>query len=229
MDPYSWNTARGLSIPRDVLQGGQVDLLAFSAFAQADTQQRLHEIAGDASIKEVNFKRVLDGHFYQLVVSSEGSPWGFDRQLVSATSLQLRRDLFSDSEITQRLELLAGSNVLTSARVLTDYDNYYYSRQSRQAAAASLPVLRVQFDDPMRTWFYADLAGGELVYQSHRWNRLERWLYNGLHSLDFGFLYRSRPLWDIAVILLLSGGLLLSLLGVILGLRRLWRDSRRRY
>ena len=226
MDPYSWNTARGLSIPRDVLQGGQVDLLAFSAFAQADTQQRLHEIAGDASIKEVNFKRVLDGHFYQLVVSSEGSPWGFDRQLVSATSLQLRRDLFSDSEITQRLQLLAGSNTLISARVLSGYDNYYYSRQSRQAAAAPLPVLRVQFDDPMRTWFYADLTGGELVYQSHRWNRLERWLYNGLHSLDFGFLYRSRPLWDIVVILLLTGGLFLTLLGVILAIRRLYRNSK---
>ena len=32
-----------------------------------------------------------------------------------------------------------------------------------------------------------------------RWNR---WLYHGLHSLDFPFLRYSRPLWDIVVIVL---------------------------
>ncbi len=227
MEPYSWNTVRGLSNPRDALQGGQVDLLAFSGFTQTDTQQRLHRIAGEANIKEVNFKRVLDGHFYQLVMSSQDSPWGFDRLLIGATSLLPQSALFSEADIAQRLQLHAGSNTLISAQVLSDYDNYYYSRTSRVAPTAPLPVLRVQFDDPMQTWYYADLRGGELVYQSHRWGRLERWLYNGLHSLDFGFWYRSRPLWDIAVILLLSGGLLLSLLGVTLGLRRLRRDSRR--
>jgi len=39
MEPYSWNTARGLSIPRDAPQGGQEDLRAFSGFMQTGTQQ----------------------------------------------------------------------------------------------------------------------------------------------------------------------------------------------
>jgi len=49
---------------------------------------------------------------------------------------------------------------------------------------------------------------------------VQRWLYHGLHSLDFGFFYASRPLWDIVVIVLLAGGLLLCGLGCIMGFRR---------
>ena len=40
--------------------------------------------------------------------------------------------------------------------------------------------------------------------------RLLRWLYQGLHSLDFPFLYFERPLWDIVVIVLSIGGTVVS-------------------
>ena len=59
-----------------------------------------------------------------------------------------------------------------------------------------------------------------------KWSRLERWLYNGLHSLDFAFWYHQRPLWDIGVILLLLGGLGLSVFGLVVGVKRLLQDLR---
>ena len=51
---------------------------------------------------------------------------------------------------------------------------------------------------------------------------LERWLYNGLHSLDFGYLYK-RPLWDIVMLVLLVGGLTSSTIGLCLGFKRVVR------
>jgi hypothetical protein len=51
--------------------------------------------------------------------------------------------------------------------------------------------------------------------------RLQRWIYHGLHSLDFPGLYGRRPLWDIVVIALSLGGTVLSVIGVIIGVRRL--------
>ncbi|HET7132886.1 MAG TPA: hypothetical protein VFJ95_11585, partial [Gammaproteobacteria bacterium] len=60
-----------------------------------------------------------------------------------------------------------------------------------------------------------------------RWSRLERWLYNGLHSLDFGFWYDKRPLWDVGMIALCLGALASSALGLWLGLKRLRRDFTR--
>jgi hypothetical protein len=46
-------------------------------------------------------------------------------------------------------------------------------------------------------------------------SRMERWLYTGLHDLDFQALYQRRPLWDLVVILLSLGGLALSVTGVV--------------
>jgi hypothetical protein len=40
-----------------------------------------------------------------------------------------------------------------------------------------------------------------MVRSYSRWDRLDRWLYQGLHDFDLPWLYRYRPLWDVAVII----------------------------
>ena len=55
--------------------------------------------------------------------------------------------------------------------------------------------------------------------------RLRRWLYQGLHSLDFPVLYYKRPLWDIVVIVLSIGGLALSATTLVPAWRRLRRHA----
>ena len=98
---------------------------------------------------------------------------------------------------------------IVEQQLLTEYDSYYYSR-GRQTP---LPVLRVKFDDPAETWVYIDPEMSQVLAQIHRLNRVERWLYNGLHSLDFAFWYDRRPLWDIGMIALCLGGLASSGIG----------------
>jgi len=108
---------------------------------------------------------------------------------------------------------------IAAQELLADYDSYYYSRNRE----APLPVLRVKFADPLETWAYVDPRTSELLATVHRLNRVERWLYNGLHSLDFAFWYSKRPLWDIGMILLCVGGLTSSAIGLCFGVKRLWR------
>ncbi|MDE2903360.1 MAG: hypothetical protein OXP73_10075, partial [Chloroflexota bacterium] len=62
-----------------------------------------------------------------------------------------------------------------------------------------------------------------VVGSTHRLGRVERWLFNGLHSLDFAFWYDRRPLWDIGVIALSIGGLASSGIGLWLGCGRIRR------
>jgi hypothetical protein len=107
-------------------------------------------------------------------------------------------------------------------QLLSEYDSYYYSRGQQRP----LPVLRVKFNDPARTWFYIDPEMSQVLAQVHRLNRVERWLYNGLHSLDFAFWYSS-PLWDVGMIALCLGGLASSGIGLLLGVRRLRRSAAR--
>jgi len=107
--------------------------------------------------------------------------------------------------------------------LLDEYDSYYYSRER----TAPLPVLRLKFDDPLETWTYIDPGIGRIVASTHRYSRIERWLFNGLHSLDFGFWYDRRPLWDIGMIVLSLGALATSGIGLYLGVKRVRLDARR--
>ena len=90
-----------------------------------------------------------------------------------------------------------------------------------------LPVLRVRYEDPVGTWLYLAPASGTIVMKQEQRTRANRWLYNGLHSLDFPMLYDSRPLWDILLVVLSIGGAVLSVTTMVPAWRRLRRHVRR--
>lgn len=106
---------------------------------------------------------------------------------------------------------------------LTDYDAYYYDRTQ----SLPLPIIRARYRDARATWLYVDPNRGAIVRKEERSSRVNRWLYHGLHSLDFPFLYWSRPLWDIVMIMLILGGIGSAVTAVIPAARRLWRHVHR--
>lgn len=112
---------------------------------------------------------------------------------------------------------------ITEAVWLDRYDSYYYDR----SGLLPLPVLRAKYDDPVNTWLYFDPSQGAVVQKEERRTRIERWLYHGLHSLDFPFLYYRRPLWDAVVIVLSIGGIVSSVTTVAPAWRRLRSHVRR--
>jgi len=112
---------------------------------------------------------------------------------------------------------------LSQLTVLRHYDDYYYTRDGIDGGKP-LPAIRAKFADAAHTWFYIDVTTGQIVARCTRINRVYRWLYNGLHSWDFPWLWNRRPLWDIVVIGMSLCGLCLSVLGVIVGIRRLQFD-----
>jgi hypothetical protein len=230
MEPFAWTNATGLALPRDVFTGGPPDVSRFAAIDSARWRQALDGRA----IKEVDFNRIQDEHYYvvRLAPPSDGrqprperlhqaydvrerkAP---DRVLVSAESMEVRREPFSVDSLLARLRAARPDVSIVEATLLQEYDSYYYSR----GGVRPLPVLRVKFSDPEETWLYVDPETSRVAGLTHRFGRVERWLYNGLHSLDFAFWYDRRPLWDLGMIVLLAGGLMTSVLGLFVGVRRL--------
>ena len=104
---------------------------------------------------------------------------------------------------------------------MDEYDAYYYDRNR----ALSLPVLRVRYGDPQQTWLYFDPRRGTIARKEERLTRINRWLYHGFHSFDFPFLYYQRPLWDIVVIVLSLGGIVLSATTLSASWRRVKRNA----
>ncbi|MBM3358417.1 MAG: PepSY domain-containing protein [Betaproteobacteria bacterium] len=128
----------------------------------------------------------------------------------------------------EQADLLANArNLRPDARIartdwLVQHDNYWYSRENLGRVRV-LPVLRVRFDDANATWYHIDPHTGQVLDRMTRSNRIQRWVYNGLHSFDFGFLLRNRPVWDVVVIALSLAGFVLSVSGAVIGWRRLSR------
>ncbi len=102
------------------------------------------------------------------------------------------------------------------------YDAYYYGRPGERP----LPVLRVAYADSLDTRIYFDPRRGTIALASRPGVRLNRWLYQGLHSLDFPGLYNARPWWDLVVILLSLGGLVVSATTLLPSWRRLRRHGK---
>jgi hypothetical protein len=233
MEPFAWTNATGLEVSRDTFAGGPLDLARFGAMDPAAWDRLLDD---GRAIKEVEFARIQGEPYYVVRHTSDvqtsmrperlhqpypvtGRAEG-DRLLVAADTLKVRREPFSVESLVARLKAAVPGVPIVEQQVLSDYDSYYYSR-GRQTP---LPVLRVKFADPAKTWVYIDPETSQVLAEIHRLNRLERWLYNGLHSLDFSFWYNRRPLWDIGVLTLMFGGLASSFAGLYLGIRRVRRQ-----
>jgi len=133
-------------------------------------------------------------------------------------------DSIGSARTIAALRANAGSGPL-EVSVLDAYDTYYHDR----AHPLPLPVLLVTDAIEPGSRLYVDPRTATEVGRFRPADWSERWLYHGLHSFDLPWLYQRRPLWDIVVILLLSGGVLLSTTSLILAWRvvRRWTIRRR--
>jgi hypothetical protein len=106
---------------------------------------------------------------------------------------------------------------------IESYDGYYYDARGER----SLPVLRARFRDANETWLYLDPKRAAIVDVNTKTSRVQRWLYHGLHSLDFPALYFRRPLWDAVMIALSLGGFASSATALLPAWRRLRSISKK--
>ena len=208
MEPWDWASegGRGQGM-RAAFSGGALELKQFPAISAGFPVN---------DVREIEFLRI-QGDAYYAVQRSHAAP-----VLVSAQPLAVREGLFSSESLVGKAKEANPNIPIAEATELTAYDSYYYDRDGE----APLPVLRLKFDDPDKTWFYIDSKMGRILARYQKRERLQRWLYHGLHSLDFSFWYYSRPAWDIGVIGLCLGGAALSAIGVYISLRRLRLDLR---
>lgn len=103
--------------------------------------------------------------------------------------------------------------------IVADGDTYTHLREG------NLPpgTIRVELSDPQQSWVHVHHQSGEVLSILDNSRRAYRWLYNGLHSLDFPGLVDKRPLWDAVMLILLLAGFVASSTGVVIGLKRLFR------
>jgi hypothetical protein len=202
MDPFPIKVAAENQRIPDALNG---EPFQFESFEAKSPGQALDQIASILMPKELEFISLPGKSFYLAtqdsahtrVIPMNGPPSAeFDR--ASLVDLVMR----------------AGQPVgVGDARFIDAYDAHYLDRHHE----LPLPVLFVQLRDKQQSSFYIDPRTTRIVgsYSAGRWE--ERWLYHGLHSVNFPWLYNYRPAWDVVVLFFMLGGTLLSLTSVVIG------------
>lgn len=221
MEPFGWASGGGVSggpLQQALIGDSTEPFPVFDSSGWSGIAERY-------SLREIAATRIQGNPYYSVLAFRRGTPdEGSERLLVDARSHRVRTQPFDADALIGIVRNSYPEVPILDTTLLTSYDSYYYARDG----AAPLPVLRVRFSDPDSTWFYIDPKTSRFMGSVHRLGRVERWIYNGFHSLDFGFWYQSRPAWDVGVILLSLGGLATTAIGFGLGLKRLvGRPARR--
>ena len=165
-------------------------------------------------VKAIQWHQIQGEPYYSLVSTSTVREVRFSGVSEQNSSVKLL------TLVSAAMPNLLPAAKLTDIDLITEEDSYYYSRHNN---FRPYPVYRARFDDLESTWYHIDLNNGEIVNRVTDASRLERWLFNGLHSLDFQFLIRNRPLWDVLMLFLSLAGLIFSSTAVVIGWRRLLR------
>jgi len=131
----------------------------------------------------------------------------------------------SSDELTAAARLLAGENAIESASLSEAEDSYYFQFQGfAEREPLILPVYRVIVEDDEHTSYYLDPSNTRLLARFDSARRGYRWLFEGLHRIDFFAWLRIRPLWDFIVLFLMIGGTAGVGTGFYLALRRIRLD-----
>lgn len=118
-----------------------------------------------------------------------------------------------------RLSLLYPSTGATGSTLVTQPDSYWYALHGERP----LPVLRVYLDDEAGTWLHIHPATGELLGTLDRKGRLYRWMFDLPHLWDAPFLLERPLLREMWIWFFSLLGLAVSVTGVWIGWRRLFR------
>jgi uncharacterized iron-regulated membrane protein len=158
----------------------------------------------------------LGGKLYWMATLVDGSSRRLDVSGLAAP--------VTEAELAEAAQRIAGKSAIAEQGLVNEADAYYYPLQRRRFEEIALPYYRIILNDDEQTRFYLDANTGTLVHTTDSAGRWRRWLFSGLHRLDFAEWMRERPFRDVLMWLTLMGGLGLSTTGVWLAVRRVRND-----
>ena len=212
MSPFQWTSA-----DRDSSIGQHLGTKSPQSHDKAHAPSATNMLAGTTP-HELTLHR-FHGEPYYLAKDATGSKRLYPAQPRASNPVKSGR-LPRESV---REAAAAGAGELVAFHEQHAYDTYYYSGRATRIGrdAPILPVYRADYRDGAR--LYIDPATGSVLQYSTPLTRLNRWLYNGLHSLDLPALNPGSLFWYLLVLVLMSGGTLLCLSGTWLSIRYLRR------
>jgi PepSY-associated TM region len=188
---------------------------ALSAFDSKTPSAALLELDSDFHAKELELMSFAGEPVYLATAAANQSR-------VIPVSGEPSRE-FNRDKIIETVAHAARPATLSQVRTVREYEAYYLDRRH----SLPLPAIFVQLSDVERSMYYIDPKTAQIVEAYDSRSRRNRWLYHGLHSMNFPWLYRYRPLWDFVLLAFLAGCIALSVTSLILAWKVLRRTLRK--
>ncbi|HTB88288.1 MAG TPA: hypothetical protein VK743_10065 [Steroidobacteraceae bacterium] len=203
MNPWGWLQGGGAQTESAAIEGTP----ASSAASLGVVLQNL----ASAHQSAVSLKAVpLNDELYFIAGGADGERLRLDARGAPAP--------LSAAELKFLAHALNSDGTPGAPQLLRQEDSYYFSHHRE---LVTLPVYRLVLASGTR--YYLDSVSGMLLAKLDAGGRAYRWLHEGLHRLDFAAVLRTRPQWDLIMLLLMSGVTVLCVTGAYLGYRRLTR------
>ena len=203
MEPFPLSSGRPQGVPRiaAALRGKRPPL---SQYAMKPPQEALAQLGPAFQVKELELSSFASEPVY--IATGAGG---------QTRIIRMRGEPLESFDPKRILNVVMSTARVAEAGAISQYDEYYLDRRGERP----LPVLYVQLNDEAGSRFYIDPKTARVVgsYHSSMESWVNRWLYHGLHSINFPWLYNYRPAWDIVVLTLMLGGTSLSVTSVIIG------------
>ncbi|MEX2132153.1 MAG: hypothetical protein WD772_11785, partial [Pseudohongiellaceae bacterium] len=207
MNPWGALEGEGAALETERLQGrnlvwDEIDQLITALAAREDLAQNLRlEIFVQAG---------------EPVVIS----YGEDAERIRLDWQTLQPERLTEDRLSQLAKRIQPGQEIAAAGLISEPDAYYYSHH----VVREFPVYRVIMDDPQQHRYYLSPVTGQLIHKVDQELRWYRWLFYGVHRGDFTVWSRSRPLWDLFMLIFLGGVTLVCGSGCYMALRRLRID-----
>ena len=216
MNPWKWSSDSALN-EQELLQWQGVDISASDV--TVSLEKSVANLSQYGELKELKLTYAAARPYWLASYANSNT-----KLLAANDSLAVPQDSLPKAALITLAQKLKVNQSIKETNWLTDYDDYYYNKHR----TLPLPILRVKFSDALSTWYYINPSSAAVIKKVEQDSRLERWIYNGLHSLDFHVIFFRRPLWDVIVIVLLLGGTALSVTGTILSAKWIFRKAKKK-
>lgn len=167
-----------------------------------------------AAVKRVDLVLAGSAPFYVCVDGHGGS------RILSANSATPPSSALESTRLSAVARALGNGASVQSTTLLKQADAYYYP--THFDPDLPFPILRTRFASGLVT--YVNPRNLQIVRRYSSGGAVYRWLYHGLHSLDFPLLYRRSGLWHLLIVTALLGASLLAASGFWISLR--WASGR---
>jgi hypothetical protein len=192
----------------EALRGGSLRLADFTE----GPREALGRLGRDFRVKELQLD-LFAGEPAYLVTGGENQ----------SRIVPVRGEVAAEYDRNKIIDVIgkaAQPHTIAEVRLVTQYEAYYVDRRRRRP----LPVIFVRLSDKDQSIYYIDPKTARIVQSYNSRARWNRWLYHGLHSMDFPWLYNHRPIWDILVLILLTAGSALCVTSLVLAWRVVQRS-----